>query len=238
MWWDVDDGEGRSYQIYTWQMNLIREQTPPDKFTGYFNVLEACKQNGCPVCTHTEQSIRRHIDNILYENVNDPDTRIALRSSRGMCVSHADVLLKAGDAFGISILYEDIVREVRSVMTQQSVRGLNASRPCPVCQFKRSQEDNYINTIVDHLVRQQLQDALKESSGLCLVHLRRVCDHLQDEEAQRWIRALHAEKLETLRTHMREFIRKHEMQYSHESVTELERQSCLVAINTLVGMDA
>jgi hypothetical protein len=212
--------------------------TPPEKFTRYFNVLEACKRKGCPACTLTEQSVRRHIDNVLYENVNDPDTRIALRSSWGMCASHADVLLKAGDAFGISILYEDIIREVRSVVTQQSVRALNGSRACPVCQFKLSQENHCIKIFADHVMRQELQDALKQSSGLCLLHLRAVGDCLRDEKAQRWLRALHAEKLGTLRVHMREFIRKHEMQYSHEATTEVERQSCVVAINTLIGMNA
>jgi hypothetical protein len=218
-------------------MSLSRKKTPPEKFTSYYNVLEACRQQGCPVCTLTEQSVRRHIDNLLYENVNDPDTRLALRSSRGMCAPHADVLLKAGDAFGISILYEDIIREVQSSMAQQSVRALNASRPCPVCQFKFSQENHYTKIFTDHVVQQELQDALKQSSGLCLVHLRMVCGHLPDEETQRWLRTLHVEKLSTLRAQIREFIRKHEMQFSHEIITEVERKSCAVAIDTLVGMN-
>lgn len=218
-------------------MSPTRKKTPPEKFTAYFNVLEACRQKGCPVCTLTEQNVRRNIENLLYENVNDPDTRLALRASQGMCAPHADVLLKAGDAFGISIIYEDIIREVLSGMAKQSTRALNASRPCPVCQFKFSQENHYTKIFTDHVVQQELQDALKQSTGLCLGHLRMVCEHLPDEETQRWLRTLHAEKLAAVRTQMREFIRKHEMQFSREVITEAERESCAVAIDMLVGMN-
>ncbi|MGA9407877.1 MAG: DUF6062 family protein [Bacteroidota bacterium] len=218
-------------------MSSTRKNTPPEKFTTYFNVLDACRQKGCPVCILIEQNLRRHIDNLLYENVNDPGTRSTLRASRGMCAPHANVLLKAGDAFGISIIYEDIIRDVLSAIAQQSTRALRASRPCPVCQFKLAEETRYTKIFVDHADQQELQIALKQSSGLCLLHLRKVCDQLPDEKTQGWLRTLHAEKLAAVRTHMREFIRKHEMQFSHEVITEAERESCIVAVDTLVGMN-
>ncbi len=218
-------------------MSATRKNTLPEKFTTYFNVLEACRQKGCPVCILIEQNIRRHIDNLLYENVTDPGTRSTLRASRGMCAAHAAVLLKAGDAFGISIIYEDILRDVISGIAQQSTRTLKASRPCPVCQFKLAEEDRYTKIFVDHANQQELQDALKQSSGLCLMHLRIVCEQLPNQETQQWLRALHAEKLADVRTQMREFIRKHEMQFSHEIITEAERESCIIAIDTLDGMN-
>jgi hypothetical protein len=161
-----------------------------------------------------------------------------LRSSLGFCAVHAEALLKLGDSLGITILYADIIRELRSMLHQQTAHALMNSESCPACQFKLNQEHRSLSTLADHVIRHELQDALKRSSGLCIVHLRAVCDRLRDEGSQQWLRALHAEKLGTLRVHMREFIRKHELQYSREATTEVERQSCIVAINTLNGMNA
>lgn len=219
-------------------MNLTREHASPEKFTRYYNIIEACGRKGCPVCNLIAQGVDRYIDHLLYENVNDPEIRKALRSSQGICVSHADTLLRAGDTLGISILYEDIIREVQALMARRSARALNPSQPCPVCRFRLSAEDNYLNTIARHIGERELMDALGKSSGLCLVHLRMLYGRLRNKRARRQLCALHAEKLGRLRAHMREFIRKHDMQFSNETISEVERESCVAAINTLVGMSA
>ncbi|HTR82453.1 MAG TPA: DUF6062 family protein [Bacteroidota bacterium] len=218
-------------------MKQGKENIPPEKFTGYYNVLDACGQKGCPVCILSRQGVRRYVDNLLYENVNDPATRKMLRSSLGFCFVHSQLLLQAGDALGVSILYADIIHEVESALSRQSLRAFQTTQTCPVCLFKLAHEKQSTATIAEHISRQEMQEALNKSSGLCLVHLAAVAEHLHDKETHRWIRALHAEKLETVQRQIHEFIRKHELQFSHEEITNDERESCIVAIDTLVGMN-
>ena len=54
-----------------------------------FNLIEACRQPGCPVCRVEEHSVERYLDNQFYENVNNPDFRNTLRLSIGFCREHA-----------------------------------------------------------------------------------------------------------------------------------------------------
>jgi Family of unknown function (DUF6062) len=208
-----------------------------EKFTTYFDILDSCKLKGCPVCSLSTQNLRKYFDNLLYENVNDPGVRKALRLSFGFCAVHTKMLSDVGDALGISIVYTDIIQHVRMEMEQGNLQALNDPAPCPACDIKGRRENELCGTIADHLADDKLRHSLQESSGLCLVHLARVTEYVQDVETQRWLRKLHAEKLETLRTRMREFIRKNELRFSHETITESEHESCADAIDTLVGMN-
>lgn len=85
-----------------------------DKFIGYFRLVVACEQSGCPVCACIEDDSRRALDTLLYEHITDPEARRELRAARGFCNWHAWSLLEAETAAtGAAILYEDLVRECR-----------------------------------------------------------------------------------------------------------------------------
>src|SRR5215208_6410682 len=79
-----------------------------------FNLLEACREPGCPICRLEQQSVERYLDHQFYENVNSPKWREELRASLGFCHEHAwlGVNQRLGDALGYSIIYRDLINSI------------------------------------------------------------------------------------------------------------------------------
>ena len=42
------------------------------KHTAYFNLVDAFRKEGCPICYLIKKSVHQSMDTFLYENVNDP----------------------------------------------------------------------------------------------------------------------------------------------------------------------
>lgn len=81
-----------------------------EKFIGYFRVVEACLEPGCPVCRCVTAESRSYLDALLYEQVTDADTRRAIRASWGFCNWHTWMLVEIEHSlFGAAIIYEDLV---------------------------------------------------------------------------------------------------------------------------------
>src|SRR3989441_3067414 len=70
-----------------------------EKFIGYFRLLDACAQRGCPACRCVRESGRLHLDALIYEQVTDADTRRRLRASWGFCNMHAWRLLEIENSY-------------------------------------------------------------------------------------------------------------------------------------------
>jgi hypothetical protein len=49
----------------------------------YHELVDAIKKSGCPICNILMDHERRILWTILYERVNDPETRIKFRKSKG-----------------------------------------------------------------------------------------------------------------------------------------------------------
>src|SRR5438128_2566461 len=83
----------------------------PRKFIADYRLIDACREEGCPVCRCVEEDGRRQLDALMYEHVTDPDTRGALRRSLGFCNWHTWMLMDVPHAkSGAAIVYEDLVR--------------------------------------------------------------------------------------------------------------------------------
>lgn len=81
------------------------------KFIGFFRLVEACDQPGCPVCRCLVVDARQYLGSLLYERVTDPDTRRRLHASWGFCSWHASLLREVSNpAFGSAILSEDLLQ--------------------------------------------------------------------------------------------------------------------------------
>ena len=77
----------------------------------------AFRQPGCPICRLKQEVMDRYIFSLLWENVNDVNTRIHLVRSLGFCSEHTWQLYhteinRFGSGLGISIIYEDLTRYV------------------------------------------------------------------------------------------------------------------------------
>jgi hypothetical protein len=84
----------------------------PSKHSPYFDVLDACRQRGCPICTLVLGVVRHYLDAIVYECVNDPPTRIAVVAAHGYCNDHSWQLREMRASLGAAIMYRDVLRQV------------------------------------------------------------------------------------------------------------------------------
>jgi len=92
----------------------------PSKHNTYFDVLDACKEGGCSLCTLALAGVAHYLDAIFYENVNDPPTREAVMEAWGYCNDHSWQLHGRGAGLGSAIMYRDVLRQAREAIARQS----------------------------------------------------------------------------------------------------------------------
>lgn len=206
-----------------------------------FNLLEACREPGCPVCRLEQQSVERYLDNQFYENVNSPKWRDQLRASLGFCHEHTwlGVNQRLGDALGYSIIYRDVVNSILSQLDEENgsarasrhwasllrqipeparnmiekmLAAITPRKRCPACEHRDETTRRLLSVLVEELEKDGMNDALQASDGLCLPHLRLALKHVKDGSVCEKLLTIHREKLESLRTELAEFIRKNDYQ--------------------------
>jgi Family of unknown function (DUF6062) len=147
----------------------------------YFELLDACKESGCPLCRLGRRSARRHLAGVIYDGVNDVPLRAALRDSYGYCHDHAWMLPTSGESapLGIAIIHRDILNtldqrlaaekynkqrgsSLRSFVTgalrasfaapyPERARAVPASLPCPACRQREEAEQLTLASLLEAL---------------------------------------------------------------------------------------
>ena len=228
-----------------------------------YNLLEACRAAGCPICRLEQKSVERYLDNQFYENVNSPKWRDRLRASHGFCHEHAwlGVNQRLGDALGYSIIYRDIVNSVLTQLNEKDSPGpsprrqmsllrqvpeatrkmiakvlpaLTPRKRCPVCEHRDETTHNTLAVLVEELETPEMTNALQASEGLCLPHLRLAFERVKDTSACETLLTIHRAKLESLRAELSEFIRKNDYQAIKEGFGK-EGDAWLRAISMITG---
>ena len=226
-------------------------------------LLEACREQGCPVCRLEQQGIERYLSQKFYENVNSPAWRDSLRASLGFCHEHAWLAVnqRLGDALGFSIIYRDILNSVlnqlndgsgsarasrrrasllRKIpeqarnMIEKMLHAVTPRKRCPVCEHRDEMTRNTLSVLVKELPGPEMTAALQASDGLCLPHLRLTLEHVKDLSACEKLLTIHREKLESLRAELAEFIRKNDYQAIKEGFGR-EGDAWLRAIRMIAG---
>jgi len=87
---------------------------------------------------------------------------------------------------------------------------------------------------VKELETPEMADALQESDGLCLPHLRLALELVRNVSACERLLAIHREKLQSLRAELTEFIRKNDYQFRAEGIGS-EGDAWLRAVGLIVG---
>lgn len=213
----------------------------PSKHTVYFELLDACRQGGCPICTMALDAVRRYLDSVIYENVNDPETRDAVIAARGYCNDHSWALRDMNAVLGTALMYRDVVRHsAESLARRQSgaggglldrlaslagggdadANGKGEARRhhCPACQARRRYETTYLGTLLAHLGDEQMVEALRGTGGLCLVHLDQAWGVTRDAAALERLARIQGEIMMALHAELSEFIRKQDYRYSSEAI--------------------
>lgn len=197
--------------------------------TLYLDLLDACAETGCPVCRLSLKSMRRYMDSIMYECVNDPGVRAELRAARGYCNVHAWWLAEGhGHALGVAILQRDVVNVVLGLLeaapagrharqrAQDLLKRLRPTAECPACAHRGAMEDLALKTLLEHVGDEPLTEALTRCGGVCLPHFARAVELAQANDALAHLVDLQRRTLSALRAELDELIRKHDYRYIDE----------------------
>jgi hypothetical protein len=235
---------------------------PLPNFTAY-QLLDACRERGCPVCRVEQHSVERYLDNQFYENVNSPKWRDRLRASLGFCHEHAWLAVnkRLGDALGFAIIYHDIANTVlnqlnhdsssashsprrtslRKQFTDQAritvekiLSAITPRKSCPVCEHREEAIRSTLSVLVKELQTPEMSNALQASDGLCFPHLRLTLEHVKDISVCEKLLTMHRAKLESLRAELAEFIRKNDYQFIQEGFGK-EGDAWLRTLGMVVG---
>jgi hypothetical protein len=232
------------------------------KFIGYFRLIEACGQGGCPICRCLEGDGRRHLDALLYEQVTDPGTRRRLRATWGFCNWHASMLLEVRNAVGsAAILCEDVLGTILRRLERLRDRAGRGARgaswlarlpgvrsrsrpavarlyrrrpPCPVCAASVDAEERYIAAMLRFVDDPQFARAYGQSAGLCVPHLLQAIERGAGTPAVASLLDRTLPKWRDLDRDLERFIAKHDYR-NRQPFTEAEAAAPRGAIELLSG---
>jgi hypothetical protein len=203
--------------------------------TLFFELREALTGRECAVCALLGRSLKRYLDGIAYEGVGDQRTRAVIRAARGFCPEHGRMFRAARDALGAAIVHRDVLSTLMRELTaahhappsiearlRRVVRRarpgamLAPERPCPACEYLSEQEEVWIEGLVRHVADGMLVDALRDSAGLCLPHLRRALTSAADTQTFERLREAQLAAWQRLAEELDEFIRKQDYRFQSE----------------------
>jgi hypothetical protein len=197
----------------------------PDAQTIY-ELRLACNKSGCPICTLVQRAGARYIEGTFNESMLDPVVRQKLVDSIGFCYEHSwqSINLKLSDALGQAILYQDLVNDATKTIVanekntgSQLASALDPVTACPACRIEDATLERIINSMVIALRDQDFVAEFKQSSGLCIPHLKRLLPNL-DGKRQATVLGHQRARMESLKGELAEFIRKCDYRFRDEVI--------------------
>jgi hypothetical protein len=218
-----------------------------EKHLPYYLVLDALeKAQECPLCELESEGLRRHVDNLLYEFVNDPGVRAELVRSKGYCARHANVLLSFRDGLGTAILYQDQVRVFLRLLDGLANASLRAAsrdisrytqhQECPLCRYQRQLREHQVSDLVEGLRHEEMRDAFQSSPGLCVPHFLLAVQATRSEPVLRLLVGTELQRFRELLQDLETFCRKHDYRFQQEGFGK-EADSWLRAVRMIAGRD-
>ncbi|MGH2615416.1 MAG: DUF6062 family protein, partial [Thermomicrobiales bacterium] len=169
----------------------------------HFDLLDAFKEPGCPMCRLGLAAVDRWMDAVDYESVGDPEFRERMRAANGFCNRHAHQWLTRAHVLGTAQIYQDILTgitdELRSLRMgrtpglaglasllgashgRHTVAEMEPTGRCPACQILADRESMLAETLIAGLANERFREAYGDSAGLCLPHLRLALEQADDE---------------------------------------------------------
>ncbi len=229
----------------------------------------AMQQTGCPICRIRDESEYKYLYFLLWENVNDGTTRQHIVASLGFCPRHTWQMGRIetknfGDAFGNSIIYENLVEIVRNRLAQYMRRAqadqrskwrqwrdqllrrpgrlpspaeLQPQTNCRVCHTGEQTETSHLHWLLQGLSdsKSPFHEWYLHSERLCFRHLRRVLELVEPSTEAGAMFLARDEYLDCLRADLDEYGGKHAWDRRFEEMTETEKVSWLKALRFFGG---
>jgi len=224
---------GRSFFLDI-QMGKRRE-----KWIDYFDLKDALKIPGCPLCQRTKELSLKFLDNLFYERVTDVWTRVGLRKAKGFCNWHAwmSVSLPFSNS-GIAIIYKDLLDAEIGGLSKWvrrksfSNKRMDFSRlrkrsdpffsfwenkaPCPICKSIEEHERMAMGVLLDFIDEEAFCQEFEKSSGVCLRHLVQIMQTFSEHPNLKFLIEKQLQKYQSLSDELGEFIRKLDYRFSKE----------------------
>lgn len=190
----------------------------------------------CALCRVVHSSVLRQLKSLFAEFINDPASRLTLRSARGFCPLHTEIVGATGDSLGIAILYADLADQAierwKSSTARASLFSTEKKRQqCPACTLKSEADARYVSALAAGLASEAVWNSLAEGDGLCVRHTELTAAATTTGHGAR-LRDLQSKKLELLIAELNEIIRKNDYRFRGEE-WGAERDAWLRALNTL-----
>lgn len=204
-----------------------------------YELLEAFAEPDDPVGRLVASAVHAYLDGLMYEAVNDPGVRDALRRAGGFCRRHWWWLTRLGTAaFGATILLEDVLGEQLARLEAGSdalepafdADGMWVGRGarCPACEIEAGARERTLAALAEHADDSAWIERYHAGRGIIAL------DALGALEGT----ALHAATLAKLRDlldELAEFKRKHDYRFADEAFGD-EGTSWLRAVAALQGL--
>ena len=160
------------------------------KTSDYQTLLNACRQEGCPLCRLALVATRRYLDAWKYDLFTDVEVREELRRTQGFCHDHTWQLVRMGATLQLAQAYRDILSDAAEQLQAsaevpaQQPGGLlrrffetKRERPqCPACCQQEQAEVRLVHMLRKALLDPAFYQQFAASQGLCLDHFRLACE--------------------------------------------------------------
>jgi hypothetical protein len=223
--------------------------------TVYYELRDALAGEGCAICALALRGLRRSMEGLAYEAVNNIAIRAELRAARGFCAAHGQMLRDVRSALGTSIIHRDILGAATAALEGMGAPGggllgrligkpradadpLAPQAGCPACARRREAETIYLGVLAERIADAELRQHYDASAGLCLPHLRAALRRC-GPPAFAQLKAAQLGVWGRLAGELDEFIRKNDHQFAHETISaeasSWSRASLLVSGHPLLG---
>ncbi|HCI80035.1 MAG TPA: hypothetical protein DHW02_10120 [Ktedonobacter sp.] len=196
----------------------------------FYELFDACQQEGCPFCRVAHDSITRYLDSWKYEVFTDVEDRERLRRSQGFCHAHTSHLVRMGASIQLAQAYQavltDTIEQLQANLSGQHGRGrrrlFETKREraiCPACLQLEGIEADLVLTLRRALLDSQFYERFCNSQGLCLPHLRLTTELKLPDVGGDWLSLLQKAEivcLQRLDAQLSELIRKHDYHFKDE----------------------
>lgn len=228
-----------------------RESAP----AGYHQLLSDLKDPGCPVCRAVDRAVRRYLDALFWESVNDPYLRPRLRAAHGFCREHAVLALsmasRKGDGQGIAILYRDFLGHLREeAIAAANTRCTSVTRRnrygdprvlaphvrCSACDSASHTAEMYVALLARAEPESEIGRAVRgDNRGLCVPHLiQGIAVASSPDECERLL-DIYLRGDDRMNKDLDEYLRKQDYRYRHEGLSEDESSSWRRAVYQAIG---